>query len=312
MSSHHLIISGTGRSGTSVLVKFFSACGLDSQLKDNQQVFWDEAAKAGVENNILLDQHLPYVLKAPWHSMFISQAIATRGLTIDAVLIPVRDLVQAAASRLVLELRSRYKYWPELLDMPRVDSFGYAAGGCIYSMNPIDQAREAALGFHRLVLELVQNQIPIVFLEFPRFATDFSYLYDQVSSFLPPELSRQRAKELFRTTMEPDALRMEKETNLGGGNEEQPQPHVGETYPSLDDLDNIALRRRVKELVGVEDRLASVNVLLGEAEARRNEAEARRNEAEARLNETEKLISALYASKSWRMTKWLRALRSKM
>lgn len=286
MKKHHLIISGTGRSGTSLLVKFLSACGLESNLTVNKDnAYWNNAAKAGIENNILLDENLPYILKAPWHAMNIAQALATRDIVIDAVLLPMRDLVKAASSRVVLELRNRYEQSPKLLDMPRVDAFGYTAGGCIYSLNPIDQAKEAALGFHELLLEIVKLEIPAVFLEFPRFANDFDYLYKNISFLLPPDTSRQDAEAAFHSLIDQDALRMENEMRYNPSRSvEPPSPTKGTVFPSLEELDNIALRRLAKEAITYKTRLA---------------------EAEARL-------AGMLSSLSWRCTTPLRRVKQKL
>ena len=303
MKKHHLIISGTGRAGTSLLVKFLSACGLESQLtEDKNNVYWNCDAKAGIENNILLDENLPYVLKAPWHDMSITQFFATRDIIIDAALLPVRDIVKVASSRVVLELRDRYERLPKLLNMPRVDAFGYTAGGCIYSLNPIDQAKEAALGFHQLILELVEHEIPIIFLEFPRFANDFEYLHKNISFLLPPEISKKDAENTFSSLIEQDALRMEKEMQNHLPHDDQCMPPAkGAVFPSLKELDNIALRRLAQKTADYKTQLASAETRLASAETRLASAETRLASAETRL-------AKIYFFRNWRITASLRKL----
>ena len=58
----HAVIAGTGRAGTSFLVRFLKACGLDTGATEMP---FDARARAGLERN-LLDEGAAYVVKDPW------------------------------------------------------------------------------------------------------------------------------------------------------------------------------------------------------------------------------------------------------
>ena len=58
---------------------------------------------------IVGDDH-PYVVKSPWSYQFIRELLARPDIKLDGVLLPVRDLAEAAASRVILELRNRYEH----------------------------------------------------------------------------------------------------------------------------------------------------------------------------------------------------------
>ena len=94
-TEHHLLITGTGRAGTSFLVKYLAELGLDTHLEDPDGASWDEVAHAGLEDLLLLEQpkHLPYVIKSPWLTEYIDQVLARDDIAIDGVIIPVRNIL---------------------------------------------------------------------------------------------------------------------------------------------------------------------------------------------------------------------------
>ena len=68
-ATHHLVIAGTGRAGTSFLVRYLTELGLDTSLsRQGEAAFWDEAANAGLEEFPIVGSgaNLPYVVKSPW------------------------------------------------------------------------------------------------------------------------------------------------------------------------------------------------------------------------------------------------------
>ena len=76
--SRHLLIAGTGRAGTSFLVRYLAKLGLDTQLsRTGADANWDDAANAGLETLLLPGAaDLPYVIKSPWTYQVIHQALA--------------------------------------------------------------------------------------------------------------------------------------------------------------------------------------------------------------------------------------------
>jgi len=102
-----LIIAGTGRAGTSFLVRYLTELGLDTTLARNgDRASWDEDANAGLENQLVCGDNLPYVVKSPWIGEYVDQILREKQFKIDAFIVPVRDLVEAATSRVVLEQRA--------------------------------------------------------------------------------------------------------------------------------------------------------------------------------------------------------------
>jgi hypothetical protein len=120
--THHLLIAGTGRAGTSFLVRYLTELGLDTTLSRAGEagVFWDSSANADLEEQITgSGEHLPYVVKSPWIGEQIEQILSDPRLSVDAILIPVRNLVEAATSRSILEMRGIHERAPWMADLDR-------------------------------------------------------------------------------------------------------------------------------------------------------------------------------------------------
>jgi hypothetical protein len=247
----HLLIAGTGRTGTSFLVRFLAEAGLDTQLGRAGEIGWDEAAQAGLEDLPLSAQRseLPYVLKQPWSYQMIDEILAEPGIELQAVVIPVRNLADAVSSRVVLQLRAMHEAAPWMTGLQHTwHDWGTTPGGMIYSLDPVDQSRLLAVGFHHVIERLVQADVPIILLAFPRLAEDPDYLYARLRSVLPPEVTLDVARASHHRTADATKIRIEKEL-LDAARQ---RPGRG-GFPSLETLDNIALRR---ELDRLRERLA--------------------------------------------------------
>ena len=246
---HHLLIAGTGRAGTSFLVRYLDALGLDTHLSRESNALWSEAANAGLEDLLLIQEpnNLPYVVKSPWIGEFIDQILREEKFTIDAVLIPVRDLEDAASSRVVLELQNIYQTANWMLSMDQTwDEWAVTPGGVLYSLDLVDQERLLAVKFARLVQSLVRANVKLVLLDFPRIVQDPVYLFSKISNLLPAGIDLQRATEAHERVADDTKVRVskERETELEGGPAEHRSLKERRKAP-LRQLDLIALRREI-------------------------------------------------------------------
>lgn len=231
----HLIIAGTGRAGTTFLVRYLTAAGLDTHLSRRGEAAWlDEEAQAGLEDFPFGPDsgELPYVIKNPMLFEFIDQVLADESIAVDGVIIPMRDLNEATDSRIILERRSMYEHLPWLGYMEKAwESAGNVPGGLIHSLNALDEARLLATGFHLLVERLVRANVPFVFLDFPRIVNDADYLYDQLATLVPNLPDREAARDIHAGIADPALVR------------------VTADKPAPDErLDGIALRRELVRL----------------------------------------------------------------
>jgi hypothetical protein len=90
----HLLIAGTGRAGTSFLVRFLTELGLETHISRFGENPWDQAAQAGLEDLPVAAglENLPHVFKSPWAYQFIEQMLADPAIELEGVIIPMRDL----------------------------------------------------------------------------------------------------------------------------------------------------------------------------------------------------------------------------
>jgi hypothetical protein len=241
----HLLIAGTGRAGTSFLVRYLTQLGLDTTLSRRGQAGgWDEEAHAGLEELPVsaVSADLPYVIKSPWAYEVAQDMLADPALRLDAVILPMRDIVEAAASRTVLELRAMHEKAPWMADLSHSwETWCHTAGGTVYSLSPVDQARLLAMGFHRLVDRLTASDVPMLFLNFPRFVADADYLYERLQPVLPPAVTREAARAAHAALADGSKVRMGQEL----ADVARPAAARSLQGPSLADLDRIALSREL-------------------------------------------------------------------
>lgn len=244
--AHHLLIAGTGRAGTSFLVRYLSALGLDTNLaRRGDNAVWDDRANAGLEDLLLPDpSRLPYVVKSPWTHEFIEELLHCGKVRLDAVILPMRDLVEAAASRATLEMQAAHRELPWMARLEHTwESFRHTAGGIVYSMSPIDQARLLAVGFHRILEQLVQADVPVVLMSFPRFVEDADYLFDKLAPVLGAGVSRDAARQAHAALADPAKVRVGRELQSAT----EAAPGLTLRGPSLVQLDRAALARTLTE-----------------------------------------------------------------
>jgi hypothetical protein len=265
----HLLIGGTGRAGTSFLVRYLAGLGLDTHLGRRGEADWDEAANAGLEDTLLpgmAADALPYVVKSAWLHEWIDDALAQgSAFRVDAVIVPVRPLHEAAASRVVLEMRAIHEKAPWMAERERSwDQWGGAAGGGVFSLHPLDQARVLAVGFHHLLERVVRADVPLVLLDFPRLVLDADYLFERIAPVvsLPPGMDLAQARNVHRRVADASKVRIDSE--LGA-------PGAGPQAPGLEALDQVAIRR---ELVRVRGEVQSRDAGLAGAAAERARMQA--------------------------------------
>lgn len=90
---------------------------------------------------------------------------------IDHLVIPVRKLEDAAASRLAVENRRIAETNPAW----SAAQYGDTPGGLIYSLHSVDLERLLAVGFHTLVQWAVAHDVPFTMLDYPRLVQDEGY-----------------------------------------------------------------------------------------------------------------------------------------
>jgi hypothetical protein len=260
---HHLLIAGTGRAGTSALVRYLTHLGLETHLsRRGKTADWHEGAQAGLEDLLAssITPDLPYVVKSPWSYQIINEVLADPCVRLDAVIVPLRDLVEAASSRTILELQQLHQNVSWMTQLQATwEHWGSTPGGVVFSLNPVDQARLLAVGLHRLLERLVEAEVPVILLAFPKYAGDADYLFRTLRPLLPPEISAERAREAHAQTFRTAKVRVDRE--LDGSNLPM-RVTDGLQVPDMLVLDNAALKRELldtrEKMHELADRLAAM------------------------------------------------------
>ncbi|HHY85893.1 MAG TPA: hypothetical protein GYA07_10250 [Verrucomicrobia bacterium] len=189
MTRRHVIISGTGRAGTTFLVQLFTVLGLDTGYSDPQaKVF--ARSNAGMEWNIQRDD-APYIVKSPELCERLEEALQNPEIVVEHALVPMRDLFSAAESRRAVARKGSPKFL-----VPR---------GLLRIRKPDEQETVLAHRLYSLMYTLARHDIPLTLLFFPRFVNDPEYLYGKVR-FLIPDTSYETFKKGFDAVSRPDMV----------------------------------------------------------------------------------------------------------
>lgn len=182
-----IVIAGTGRAGTTLLVRFLSAVGLDTGFTADSPIF--EESRAGLEQRYY-DGALPRVIKNPELSTQLRGLLGEGRLSVEHVIIPIRTLSEAAASR------------------TRASNLGLSIGvpgGMWGSNNPRRQEDTLARILYELIDTCAEYELPFTLLSFPRFVSDRDYLHRQLG-FLAPNVTRSEWDSAMDAVAKPELV----------------------------------------------------------------------------------------------------------
>jgi hypothetical protein len=166
----HLVIAGPGRSGTTLLVQLFGRLGFDI---GKPSLGYFEDARAGLESDIL-DPTAGYVVKDPdltWRLGRLLDSGQVKREDIDWLIVPLRSLEAAAASRVAITANAREVHTP---------------GGLIGTARPGKQRGQLAEMTYGLFEVAARYELPLIVLQYPLFARDVGYAYRRLLPVLGP------------------------------------------------------------------------------------------------------------------------------
>jgi len=185
-----IVITGTGRAGTTLLVQVLTDLGLDTGFAPDTRI--DEHASAGLETGIEAPD-APRIVKNPNLSRRLGELLDSGAVAIEHVIIPIRYLDVAAASRV-----RNTGYGRDL----------HTLGGLFGTARATQQRDALALIFYELMYTIARFDLPYTLLLFPRFAQDWEYTYDKLS-FLAPEVPAARWREALEHRSSPELIHEE-------------------------------------------------------------------------------------------------------
>ena len=189
---HHLLITGTGRTGTTFLVKLLTMLDIDTGFTKDFLPISDEA-QAGLEHHGLGGDY-PYVVKNPKLMWELPGLIASNPVVIDHVLVPIRNIHAAAESRRANMRKASPNAEPKEV-----------VGGLEGVDNPEDQEAFFLKKFFHFFHFASTYQIPVILLHYPRLVLDGEYLYRKLH-FLLGNVTRERFLEIFNEVADPSIV----------------------------------------------------------------------------------------------------------
>jgi hypothetical protein len=185
------VIAGPGRAGTTLLVRLFGRVGLDI---GSPTWSYYESARAGLETE-LLAVDAPYVVKKPdltWQLRGLLDAGTVQPSWIEWLVVPLRDLSQAAASRVAVSVKARSAQAP---------------GGVILSRWPGKQEADLAKATYGLLETAALYEIPLITLEYPRFARDGEYAWRRLQPVVGHTTNEAAFATAWREVVDPNLVR---------------------------------------------------------------------------------------------------------
>ena len=156
-----VLITGTGRCGTTFLIKLFSFLGFNTGYnKDNYNLSIFPNCNSGMERKYEEDY---YILKNPTFMSDIEKIIQDKSITIKNVIIPIRDLNISAKSRV---------------------KHGYENGGLWCANDELSQ-----INFYKNILTnyifiSTKYDINTIFIDFDRMINDKTYFFFKLKIIL--------------------------------------------------------------------------------------------------------------------------------
>jgi len=163
-----IVITGTGRAGTTLLVQILDDLGLDTGLREGKLSPYGLNVRAGLESRAD-DPESPTVVKDMTLGFRMRELLEGSTLDIAHVILPDRRLDVAAASRI------------------RVANYGkrpFGRGSLTGTMRATEQIRVLRAMRTEILSALEDFTIPYTVLEFPRFAADAAYTHAALAPIL--------------------------------------------------------------------------------------------------------------------------------
>lgn len=174
--TNHIVISGTGRAGTSFLVQMLTELGLDTgYMPDGIKLHPD--SRAGLEHDMRNATRLPYIVKDPRFCDYCEEIFSKDKFHVSLVIIPVRKLEDAAESR-----RSIYHLNQKI--NPKKSTHG---GGLFNTTDPDKQEEALAISFFNLIEKCTKYDVAMLFISYPLMLTDPEYLLYKFKQFSYPD-----------------------------------------------------------------------------------------------------------------------------
>ena len=186
----HIVITGPGRSGTTLLVQLLGALGFETGA---DRLAFSEQAHAGLESDVLADD-APHVVKNPaltWQLRGLIESGRLDPATVEWLIVPLRSLSESAASRVKIAAEQRSVH---------------PSGGLFGTNWPRKQRDWLAEATYGLFETAALFELPLIVLEYPRFARDAAYAARRLKPLLHGR-SHVDFEAAWRSVVDPTLVR---------------------------------------------------------------------------------------------------------
>lgn len=156
-----ILITGTGRCGTTFLITLFSFLNFDTGYnRDNYKKHIFLHCNAGMEKNYTEKN---YILKNPLFLDKIQEIIKDKSINIKTIIIPIRDLKECAASRL---------------------KHGKREGGLVKAKDEETQIKYFQTILSNYLYIMTMYELNTIFINFNQMITNKIYLFNKLKNIL--------------------------------------------------------------------------------------------------------------------------------
>lgn len=202
----HVIIAGTGRTGTTFLVELLTNLGLETGFNSESIVSKkSKVARAGLEHNFRFE-NCPYIVKDPNFFEYAKETFLRKDVVVKHIFIPIRDLHAAAESRRIVT-KATIRNRGFLGRIKFLFKRGKYVGGLSNTFTFKKGAQEFILlnQFYKLMLDTASTQTQVTLIEFPKSIKDDVYLYEKLKPILK-DISFDFFAEKFKQTIQPEIV----------------------------------------------------------------------------------------------------------
>jgi hypothetical protein len=181
----HVVITGTGRSGTTFLVELLTHLGLDTGFTpENLESKKYRVARAGLEHDIRWE-NCPYIVKKPRFNEYAQEVLNRGDIFIEHVFVPMRDLFSAAESRRFVEKSTLTQL--SFVERMAVAQSGEPLPGGLWQTTSVETGEQEKVllqQIYDLLYKLSDTSIPLTLMRFPRIVHDCRYLFEKLQPIL--------------------------------------------------------------------------------------------------------------------------------
>jgi hypothetical protein len=200
----HVVITGTGRAGTTFLVQLLTNLNLDTGFNaQTVEKDLDENARAGLENDIRKDC-APYIVKSTFFCDYVGEVVKRKDIRLEHVFVPVRDLCAVAESRKYVT-KCAVSKMPFLKRLKNTIKPPKLRGGLVHTRRSWKLEKVLLSQFYNLLLALSEAHVPVTLLQYPKLVADSAYLYEKLQPVLGT-ISYDEFASTFSQTVRPELV----------------------------------------------------------------------------------------------------------